>query len=85
MAMPCIFVTEQDVWQRAKIGRSNDYGKIWTFNNGSFANSSWDFAEAGGAFAAPAFIESGKDSNGALDDFTKTKQGWDFCYYVVIG
>lgn len=64
-----MFVTEQGVWQRAKIGRSDDYGKTWTFNNGSFANSGWDFAEAGGAFAGPAFIEFGKDNSGALDAY----------------
>lgn len=62
-------VTEQDKWQRAKIGRSDDNGLTWTFNNGSFDASTWDFAEPGGAFAAPAYIQFGQANNGALDDY----------------
>ena len=64
-----ISVTEEGKWQRSKIGRSDDNGKTWVFNNGSFANSSWDFAETGGAFSGPSYIQFGKDNSGALDNY----------------
>lgn len=63
-----MFVTEQGVWRRAKIGRSDDYGRTWIFNGGTFAASDWDFAEPDGSFSAPVFIQFGQDYAGALDD-----------------
>jgi hypothetical protein len=64
-----MFVQQQDVWTHAKIGKSVDNGKTWLFNNGDFANSSWDLSEPGGAFASPGIIQFGRDYQGARDGF----------------
>jgi len=64
-----MIVTEEDKWDRAKIGRSTDFGKTWMFNNDDFNNLSWDFSEPGGAFAAACFLQFGKDYQGARDNF----------------
>jgi hypothetical protein len=64
-----MFLTEQDQWMRAKIGRSDDHGRTWTFNGGHFSESGWDFEESGGAFAGPAIIQFGRDYAGARDDY----------------
>lgn len=61
-------VAEEDNWVRWKIGRSTDYGMTWKFNGTSF-DSYWDFAEPDGAFAATAFLNFGKDYQGARDDY----------------
>ena len=64
-----MIVCEQGKWLRAKIGRSLDHGSTWTFNGGGFADSAWDFAEPGGAFAGACFLQFGRDYRGARDDF----------------
>jgi uncharacterized protein DUF4185 len=64
-----MLVCEQDQWLRAKIGRSNDFGRTWTFGNGAFANSAWDFAEPGGAFCGASFLQFGRDYAGARDQY----------------
>lgn len=64
-----MIVEEQDKWNRAKIGRSTDFGKTWTFNGGDFNSSGWDFAEPGGAFSAACFLQFGKDYTSARDNF----------------
>lgn len=64
-----MIVEEQDKWNRAKIGRSTDFGKTWTFNGGNFINSGWDFAEPGGAFSSACFLQFGKDYGGSRDNF----------------
>jgi hypothetical protein len=62
-------VTEQDAWMRGKVGKSIDYGRTWTFESGAFTGSDWTFDEPGGAFAAPAILQFGRNYEGALDDF----------------
>jgi len=62
-------VTEEDAWHRGKIGKSLNHGLSWTFNGGSFSNSTWDFDESSGAFAAPTFIQFGQDYQGARDNY----------------
>lgn len=57
---------EQDVWQHSKMGQSTDFGHTWTFSNGSFNNSPWDFS---GEFAGPCFLQFGKDYAGARDNY----------------
>lgn len=64
-----MYVTEQDAWMRAKIGRSVDHGQTWIFNGGSFDQSGWDFAQPNGAFSAPTVIQFGRDYAGARDGY----------------
>jgi hypothetical protein len=64
-----MFVTEQDRWLRGKIARSDDGGHTWRFNGGTFDESDWDFTEEGGAFAAAAFLQFGRDGNGSRDGY----------------
>jgi hypothetical protein len=59
-----MIMTEQgNGWSRAKIGRSTDRGRTWSFNPG------WDFDEPGGAFAAACFLQFGQDYRGARDQY----------------
>ena len=58
-------VLEEGKWLRAKIGRSTDHGKTWTFNS----STGWDFAEPDGAFSDLAFLNFGKDYQGARDGY----------------
>jgi hypothetical protein len=64
-----LFVTEQGVWMRSKIGRSTDRGRTWTFNSGSFENSGWDFDLPDGAFGNPVPLQFGAGYSGARDEF----------------
>jgi hypothetical protein len=64
-----MIVCEQDQWLRGKIGRSDDLGRTWTFNNGAFADSAWDFTEPGGAFCGAGILQFGRDYAGARDEF----------------
>jgi hypothetical protein len=57
-----MFVTEQDEWKRAKVGRSNDHGISWDFTE-------WIIDEPGGAFASPGLLQFGKDYQGARDEY----------------
>jgi hypothetical protein len=60
-------VQEQDVWEDSKMGFSTDFGHTWTFSNGSFSNSPWDFTN--GNFVGPTFLQFGKDYAGARDNY----------------
>jgi Domain of unknown function (DUF4185) len=62
-------VIENDRWWRAKIGRSADRGRTWTFREGAFRPDSWDFAEPDGAFSDLTFLNFGKNYEGARDGF----------------
>jgi hypothetical protein len=62
-------VIEQGLWWRAKIGRSADHGRTWTFNEGAFRPDSWDFTEDDGAFSDLTFLNFGKDYQSARDGF----------------
>jgi hypothetical protein len=62
-----LHVIEQGKWWRAKIGRSTDHGRTWTFNEGAFDPKAWDFAEEDGAFSDLTFLTFGKDYRGARD------------------
>ena len=65
-----LVVTEQGHgWRRARSGRSHDHGRSWRFGAGDFEESGWDFDEPGGAFAAPALLQFGRDYAGARDAF----------------
>ncbi|HEX7976053.1 MAG TPA: DUF4185 domain-containing protein [Anaerolineales bacterium] len=58
-----MMVTEQDSWMRGKLGWSTDHGQTWTFD------PNWTFAEKGGVFAAPGYLQFGKDYQGARDNY----------------
>jgi Domain of unknown function (DUF4185) len=58
-------VVEEGKWLRAKIGRSTDHGKTWTFNS----STGWDFTEPDGAFSDLAFLNFGKNYQGARDGY----------------
>jgi hypothetical protein len=60
-----LHVIEEGKWLRAKIGRSTDHGKTWTFNS----STGWDFAEPDGAFSDLTFLNFGKDYQGARDGY----------------
>jgi hypothetical protein len=62
-------VSEQGAWKRGKIGRSQDHGRTWTFNKGSFDRSDWDFSEPAGAFAGAVFLQFGRDYSGSRDEY----------------
>jgi len=62
-------VIRQDNWWCAKIGRSSDHGKTWTFNEGTFDSNRWDFAEPDGAFSDLTFLNFGQNYSDARDGF----------------
>lgn len=68
-----MWVTEQNVWIRAKIGRSADGGRTWAFNS----TSGWDFDEPDGAFSDATFLNFGKDYAGARDGYVYGYSGDD--------
>jgi hypothetical protein len=56
-------ITEQDEWMRGRLAWSADHGASWTLT------PDWTFDEPGGAFAAPAFLQFGRDYQGARDGY----------------
>lgn len=58
-----MMLTEQDTWMRGKLGWSTDHGQSWTFD------PNWTFSEERGVFAAPGFLQFGKDYQGARDNY----------------
>jgi hypothetical protein len=56
-------ITEQGQWMRGRMTWSDDYGEHWTLA------PDWTFAEPGGAFAAPALLQFGRDYQGARDAY----------------
>lgn len=65
-----LWVTQQDVWTRAKLGRSDDGGRTWTFNEGDPDTATgWDFAEADGAFSNDSFLQAGRGYADARDGY----------------
>lgn len=57
-----IFVTEEYMWMRGKVGRSMDHAITWKFTD-------WIFDEPGGVFAAPGILQFGRGYQGARDHF----------------
>jgi hypothetical protein len=64
-----LHVIAQGNWWCAKIARSTDHGRSWTFNEGAFNSNCWDFSETDGAFSDMTFLNFGKDYAGARDGF----------------
>jgi Domain of unknown function (DUF4185) len=58
-----IVIEEGNDYLRAKVGRSTDHGKTWTFD------ANWTWQEPGGAFAGSSLLQLGKDYQGARDAF----------------